>query len=205
MMKTRIKFCGLTREEDIAAANELKPDYIGFVFWEKSKRYVTREQARKLKAQLDPAIEAVGVFVDSDINVVKALLDDGILDIAQLHGNEDENYIETLQEETGKSVIKAFKIRSEDDAKTAEQSPADLVLLDSGMGTGKTFDWGLLKGVKRPYLLAGGLGVDNAAEAVKMLHPYALDVSSGIETEGVKDKNKMAAFMAAVRKEDEHD
>ena len=202
---TKIKFCGLTREEDIRAANELKPDYIGFVFWARSKRNVTREQAAELKAALDPQIKAVGVFVDEDIEVIKSLLDDGIIDIAQLHGNEDENCIRKLQEAAGKPVIKAFKIRSEDDAKIAEQSPADLVLLDSGMGTGKTFDWGLLKGVKRPYLLAGGLGVDNVAEAVKMLNPYALDVSSGIETEGVKDKNKMAAFKAAVRKEDEHD
>ena len=204
-MMTKIKFCGLTREEDIRAANELKPDYIGFVFWARSKRNVTREQAAELKAALDPQIKAVGVFVDEDIEVIKSLLDDGIIDIAQLHGNEDENCIRKLQEAAGKPVIKAFKIRSEDDAKIAEQSPADLVLLDSGMGTGKTFDWGLLKGVKRPYLLAGGLGVDNVAEAVKMLNPYALDVSSGIETEGVKDKNKMAAFKAAVRKEDEHD
>ena len=202
---TKIKFCGLTRIEDIEAANELKPDYVGFVFWPRSKRYVTREQASELKAKLDPDIEAVGVFVDEDIEVVKSLLMDGIIDIAQLHGNEDETYINELKRSSGKPVIKAFMIRSEDDALEAQASTADMVLLDSGMGTGKTFDWDLLDAAKRFYFLAGGLDPDNAAEAIRILHPYALDVSSGIETEGRKDRNKMAAFAANVRKEDEHD
>ena len=106
---------------------------------------------------------------------------------------------------TGKPVIKAFKIRSEDDGRQAEESPADMVLLDSGMGTGKTFNWEIIKGVKRPFFLAGGLAPDNAAEAIRELHPYALDVSSGIETEGIKDTKKMTDFYEAVRKEDEHD
>jgi len=198
---TKIKFCGLTRIEDIEAANELKPDYVGFVFWPRSKRLVTRGQAAELKAALDPAIKAVGVFVDEDIEVVKSLLDDGIIDIAQLHGNEDEDYINELKNKSGKQVIKAFKIRSEDDLKLAEESSADMVLLDSGMGTGKTFDWDLIGSVSKSYFLAGGLGVDNAEEAVRKLHPYALDVSSGIETDGVKDEMKMAAFANAVRKE----
>ena len=204
-MMTRIKFCGLTRKCDIEAVNELGPEYIGFVFWPRSKRVVTREQASELKAMLDPSIKAVGVFVDEDIEVVKALLNDDIIDIAQLHGNEDETYINDLKNSTGKSVIKAFKIRSEDDAKKAQTSPADWVLLDSGMGTGKTFNWEIIKGVNRPYFLAGGLAPDNAAEAIRELHPYALDVSSGIETEGIKDTKKMTDFYEAVRKEDEHD
>ena len=198
---TKIKFCGLTRLSDIEAANKLKPEYIGFVFWPRSKRLVTRGQAAELKAALDPAIKAVGVFVDEDLSVVKSLLDDGIIDIAQLHGNEDEDYINELKNKSGKQVIKAFKIRSEEDLKLAEESSADMVLLDSGMGTGKTFDWDLIGSVSRPYFLAGGLGVDNAEEAVRKLHPYALDVSSGIETDGVKDEVKMAAFANAVRKE----
>lgn len=198
---TKIKFCGLTRLSDIEAANKLKPEYIGFVFWPRSKRLVTRGQAAELKEGLDPAIKAVGVFVDEDIEVVKALLNDDIIDIAQLHGNEAEDYIKELKNKSGKQVIKAFKIRSEDDLKLAEESSADMVLLDSGMGTGKTFDWDLIGSVSRPYFLAGGLGVDNAEEAVRKLHPYALDVSSGIETDGVKDEVKMAAFANAVRKE----
>ena len=204
-MMTRIKFCGLTRKCDIEAVNELGPEYIGFVFWPRSKRVVTREQASELKAMLDPSIKAVGVFVDEDIEVVKALLNDDIIDIAQLHGNEDGTYINDLKQSTGKPVIKAFKIRSEDDGRQAEESPADMVLLDSGMGTGKTFNWEIIKGVKRPFFLAGGLAPDNAAEAIRELHPYALDVSSGIETEGIKDTKKMTDFYEAVRKEDEHD
>ena len=202
---TNIKFCGLTRIEDIKAVNDLKPEFIGFVFWPKSKRVVTREQASELKAVLDPSIKAVGVFVDEDTDIVKALLNDDIIDIAQLHGSEDGAYINELKNSTGKPVIKAFRIRSEDDAKKAEESPADMVLLDSGMGTGKTFNWEIIKGVKRPYFLAGGLAPDNAAEAIRELHPYALDVSSGIETEGIKDNKKMTDFYEAVRKEDEHD
>ena len=202
---TKIKFCGLTRECDIEAVNELMPEYIGFVFWPRSKRVVTREQASELKAMLDPSIKAVGVFVDEDIEVVKSLLNDDIIDIAQLHGSEDGTYINDLKMSTGKPVIKAFKIRSEDDGRQAEESPADMVLLDSGMGTGKTFNWEIIKGVKRPFFLAGGLAPDNAAEAIRELHPYALDVSSGIETEGIKDTKKMTDFYEAVRKEDEHD
>ena len=202
---TKIKFCGLTRIEDIEEVNKLKPDYIGFVFWPRSKRVVTREQASELKTMLDPSIKAVGVFVDEDIEVVKSLLNDDIIDIAQLHGSEDGTYINDLKMSTGKPVIKAFKIRSEDDGRQAEESPADMVLLDSGMGTGKTFNWEIIKGVKRPFFLAGGLAPDNAAEAIRELHPYALDVSSGIETEGIKDTKKMTDFYEAVRKEDEHD
>ncbi|MBR1798115.1 MAG: phosphoribosylanthranilate isomerase [Clostridiales bacterium] len=200
---TRIKMCGLSREVDIRKANELKPEYIGFVFWERSSRNVSYEKARELKALLDPSIRAVGVFVDEDFLKVKKLLDDGIIDIAQLHGSEDEDYILNLQKETSKKVIKAYKIRSEEDIEVANNSAADYILLDSGMGTGKVFDWSLLQRVERPYFLAGGLNPGNVSEAIRKLHPYAVDVSSGIETDGVKDTDKMAAFAAAVRKEDE--
>ena len=201
---TKIKFCGLSREEDIKAVNELKPDYIGFVFWPRSSRAVTREQAFQLKAKLDPQIEAVGVFVDEPMeNILEYYAE--MLDVIQLHGNEYNDYITELKTSSGKPVIKAFKIRSEEDGKLAEASPADMVLLDSGMGTGKTFNWEIIKGVNRPYFLAGGLAPDNAADAIRELHPYALDVSSGIETEGIKDTKKMADFYEAVRKEDEHD
>lgn len=202
---TKIKFCGLTRLEDIKAANELKPDYIGFVFWPKSKRNVTREQAASLKSGLDTSIKAVGVFVDEDIEVVKSLLEGGIIDIAQLHGSENDAYIDDLKKASGKEVIKAFKVRSEDDLVRAESSHADHVLLDAGMGDGITFDWSLLGKISRPYYLAGGLYPENAADAVRTLHPYAVDVSSGIETDGKKDMAKMAAFAANVRKEDKHD
>lgn len=199
---TKIKMCGLSRTEDIQAANELKPDYIGFVFAKNSRRFVTPQRAQELKKILDKDIKSVGVFVDEDIETVSALIMDGTIDIAQLHGNEDDDYITLLRERTGKPVIKAFRIRSEQDVLRAEKSKADMILLDAGAGEGRTFDWSLLKEIKRPYFLAGGLDPENAADAVKALKPYAVDVSTGIETNGVKDKEKMTAFANAVRKEE---
>lgn len=130
-------------------------------------------------------------------------MQDGTIDIAQLHGAEDEEYIIQLRQLTDKPIIKAFRIETASDIEKALQSTADYLLLDSGAGTGTVFDWKLIQNIKRPYFLAGGLDADNAAEAVNTLRPYALDVSSGIETSGLKDKSKMAAFVSAVRKEEE--
>lgn len=199
---TRIKLCGLTRARDIRAANELRPDYVGFVFAPGSRRFVSPQQAEKLNALLDPGIRAVGVFVDEAIQRVAALLDRGVIGLAQLHGSEDGDYVRDLKARTGKPVIQAFRVASAEDVERAKESPADFILLDSGAGTGRVFDWTLLETVGRPYFLAGGLGLHNVAQAVARLHPYAVDVSSGIETDGVKDPDKMAAFVAAVRKED---
>lgn len=198
---TKIKLCGLSRPCDIEAANELKPDYIGFVFAPKSRRYVTYKKAEELKSLLSPDIEAVGVFVNEPPQNVATLLKKGIIDIAQLHGDEDEDYIAELRLLTDKPIIKAFRIKTANDIKIVEQSTADDILLDSGAGTGTVFDWELLKSIQRPYFLAGGLDARNVASAIKTLNPYAVDVSSGIETDGVKDKTEMAAFVAAVRKE----
>ncbi len=197
---TKIKFCGLSCYQNIAAANELKPEYIGFVFAPKSRRYVLPEKAMELKKQLSPDIKAVGVFVDGSTEAIADLLDKGVIDIAQLHGDEDEGYIGKLRTLTCKPIIKAFRIRAEKDILAAENSTADAVLLDSGAGTGSVFDWTLLRGMERPYFLAGGLDIGNVGGAVSKLHPYAVDVSSGIETNGIKDKEKMTAFVAAVRK-----
>ena len=199
---TKIKLCGLSRPCDIEIANELKPDYIGFVFASKSKRYVTYEKAMELKNRLSPEIRAVGVFVNEHPQNVAKLLQIGAVHIIQLHGDEDDDYITQLRLLTDKPIIKAFRIKTENDIKTAEQSTANYILLDSGAGTGTVFDWELVKSIKRPYFLAGGLNVDNVAKAVKTLHPFAVDVSSGIETDGAKDKSKMTTFVAAVRKED---
>ncbi len=197
---TRIKLCGLRREEDIRTVNELRPDYIGFVFAPKSRRAVSQETAAALKALLDPAIPAVGVFVDEAPETVASLLEDGIIDMAQLHGHEDAAYIARLRELTGRPLIRAFRIRTREDAEEAERSPADYILLDAGAGDGKTFEWDLAAEVRRPYFLAGGLTPENAPDAVGRLHPFALDVSSGIETNGAKDPGKMRAFIDAVRK-----
>jgi len=197
---TKIKFCGLSCPHDIAAANELKPEYIGFVFAPKSRRYISPEKAAELKKQLLPGIRAVGVFVDEPAEAIAGLLNQGVVDIAQLHGGEDGEYIGKLRTLTDRPIIKAFRIRAKKDIFAAENSTADAILLDSGAGTGTIFDWTLLQGMKRPYFLAGGLGTCNVGEAVGRLHPYAVDVSSGIETDGVKDKEKMTAFVSAVRK-----
>lgn len=199
---TRIKLCGLTRPEDIEIANALRPEYIGFVFFEKSRRYVEEEKARGLKSLLSKEIKAVGVFVDEPPGKIAHLLDSGIIDIAQLHGSEDEGYIKRLRTFSDKPLIKAFRILSEDDVKRAQESSADFVLLDSGQGCGKAFDWELLRDIKRDYFLAGGLDPENVSDAIRALHPFAVDVSSGIETDHIKDKNKMVAFVSAVRKED---
>lgn len=199
---TKIKFCGLTRICDIEEANNLLPEYIGFVFAPKSRRYISPDRALNLKRLLAPELKAVGVFVNEAPEQIVELLNKGIIDIAQLHGNEEEEYIGQLRQLTDKPIIQAFRIETAVDIERAEQSTADYVLLDSGAGTGTAFDWKLIRDMKRPYFLAGGLSLDNAGKAISQLMPYAVDVSSGIETDGYKDKEKMAAFIAAVRKED---
>ena len=202
---TKIKLCGLSREEDIKTANILMPDYIGFVFAEKSKRFISRDKAVTLKKILDPEILSAGVFVDEKIEVVAEYLENNLIDLAQLHGNEDNIYIENLRKFTGKPIIKAFKIRNEKNLLEAEKSSADYVLLDAGAGDGKIFDWSLIKNFSRPYFLAGGLNPENVAEAVKKLNPFAVDVSSGIETNSIKDAEKMKKFVNSVRSVNKND
>ena len=197
---TKIKLCGITRLCDIEVANELKPEYIGFVFAKKSKRYVAPEVAEQLKRKLSNKIQAVGVFVDESVQQVAKLLREHVIDLAQLHGSEDDDYIRTLRELTNKPIIKAFRINEESDLDAIEACSADYVLLDSGAGCGEIFEWRLIKNIKRPFFLAGGLDASNANRAVHEIHPYAVDVSSGIETNGFKDKEKMRIFVTAVRK-----
>ncbi|WP_044915032.1 phosphoribosylanthranilate isomerase [Butyrivibrio sp. WCE2006] len=211
---TKIKFCGLRREQDITISNELRPDYIGFVFWEKSKRYVTFEEAKGLKQKLDKSIKAVGVFVDEEPEVVAEIANNKTIDIIQLHGHEDEEYIEKLRKMTDAKIIKAFQIRNvkgiesgggngenkKIDRKIEQinNSSADMVLIDSGQGTGKAFNWEILQKVTRPYFLAGGINIENIEEAIQ-ISPFAIDVSSGIETGGVKNEEKMKKIVAAKR------
>lgn len=201
MNDAKIKFCGIKNPEDIEAVNRIRPEYIGFVFWEKSRRYVTSEAAAELKAKLDPAIQAVGVFVDEDPGVVEKLLGEGLIDLAQLHGQETDEMVRKLQERTGKQIVRAFQIRTAADMEEALKSSADYLLLDSGTGSGRTFDWSLLRRPLKPFFLAGGLKPENVAEAIRQFRPFAVDVSSGIETDGKKDHEKMSAFAGAVRKE----
>lgn len=199
----KIKLCGLTRPCDIEAVNELQPDYIGFVFAKKSRRYVSPEKAEELKAMLAPGIQAVGVFVNEEPEQIVSLLEAGTIDVAQLHGQEGEREIRRLRELTDHPLIQAFRIDTEQDVERANASTADYVLLDSGAGgTGTVFDWDLLQAIRRPYFLAGGLDSENLGTVKAKLNPYGIDVSSGIETDGYKDKEKMTAFVAAARKED---
>lgn len=199
---TKIKLCGLSRPCDIETANRLLPEYIGFVFAPKSKRYVPPETAAALKGLLHPSVQAVGVFVREEPEQVARLLRDGIIDIAQLHGGEDAAYVRVLRRLTDRPILQAFRVDSAADVAAAQKSEADMILLDAGAGgTDTAFDWTLLRDIRRPYFLAGGLHPDNVREAVERLSPYAVDVSSGIETDGRKDADKMEAFMRAVRRE----
>jgi phosphoribosylanthranilate isomerase len=202
--QTKIKICGLTRMEDIRAVNALLPEYIGFVFAPGSKRRVTPEQAGQLKQHLDSRIQAVGVFVDEEPENIARLFTEGIIDMAQLHGRETADDIRRLRQLTDKPIIQAFRADGEGAIQAAASSPADMILLDSGSGgTGECFDWSLPAALDRPYILAGGLNPANIRTALDTLHPYAVDVSSGVETNARKDPRKMEAFVRAVRT-DEH-
>ena len=197
---TKIKFCGLKTLDDIFCANELCPEYVGFVFAPKSKRCVAPAQAQKLRAALSKKILAVGVFVNENLSTVAELLNSGIIDAAQLHGGETDDYINNLRGVTNKIIIQAFQIKTTDDITAAEKSLADFILIDAGAGEGRTFDWNLVKNLRREYFLAGGLNPLNVGDAINTLNPFAVDVSSGIETDGKKDFKKMATFAEVVRR-----
>lgn len=199
MSGTKIKICGLTRPEDIAYANQAKPDAIGFVFFEKSRRYVTEEAAAKLKSELDENILAVGVFVDAPLEKIVSLLERNVIDIAQLHGNETEEDIQYLQAVTGKEIMKAVKVRDRYDVEAWLDTRADYLLFDNGQGTGQSFDWSLLSGVERDFFLAGGLDSTNLSDALRKISPFGVDLSSGVETEGKKDLKKMQEAVRMVR------
>jgi phosphoribosylanthranilate isomerase len=208
--RVRIKICGLSRLLDIRHANRARPDYIGFVFAE-SKRRVTGEKARELRVKLDAGITPVGVFVDAEIAEVAALVNSRIIDVVQLHGNETAAYIKRLREQCGAKIIKAVKIGNE--ARLAEPGElrreaygADFLLLDSGAGSGKTIDLRIAGKLaakhdfRRYFFLAGGINPDNIHLAAA-LNPFGIDVSSGAETNGVKDGEKMLVLTAACHNE----
>ena len=232
MSGTKIKICGLRRSEDIEYVNEYLPDYIGFIFWPKSHRYLSFEAAKVLKDKLDKRIKAVGVFVDEDIDKVIKAANDDVFDIVQLHGDEDAEYIRRVKEATGKPVIKAIKIKNEEinsvvesdnrkDASTCEkidnvvidnnvinekekvEDVADYLLIDSGMGSGKTFDWTKKFDFgDKPFFIAGGIDAGNIKEAEDIFKPYGIDLSSSVETDKVKDPEKIRQVIEAIRKND---
>ena len=201
MTDTKIKFCGLRREEDVKYAASLDAGFFGFILSDRFKRFVAPEKVARMKEFVPSSAKTVGVFVDETLNFVISTAKTAKLDMIQLHGSESETYIAEIKEKTGLPVIKMIKPVSENDIITARQSIADLILLDSGAGgTGKVFDWSLAENLGRNYILAGGLTPVNVGEAVKRLKPFAVDVSSGVEKEGIKDFSKMKAFAAEVRK-----
>ena len=208
---TKVKICGLTRTEDIECANSVQPDFIGMVFYAKSKRAVTAEQAATLKAKLNPNIKAVGVFVNNELDFIANLAQAGIIDIIQLHGDEDGAYIQRLREVLPKPnipIIKAIRIRSEESLQGLASYPVDYFLFDTykaGLygGTGERFNLELESiHIPKPYFMAGGLDASNIAEVIGA-NPkaFAVDVSGGVEDSvtGLKDPQKMADFVAQVR------
>lgn len=191
----KIKICGLTRLQDIQIVNMIQPDYVGFVF-AGTKRKISFDFAQTLKQELDAKIDAIGVFVNEPIQNVLFAAQKGLFDIIQLHGKEDDEYIRTLQQKTALKIIKAFMPI---DFCKAQNCPADFILLDNGMGTGQTFDWTLIKSISRPFFLAGGICLKNIERAVEA-NPYAIDVSSGAETNGIKDARKIKELVEYIRK-----
>lgn len=202
----KIKICGLRRPEDIEAVNKFCPDYAGFIVdVPRSFRSVIPEKLKKLTEALRKEIIPVGVFVDAPEELPARLLNEGIIGMAQLHGNEDEEYIKRLRKLTnGRPLIKAFSIKKEEDIARALKSSADYILLDQGKGgTGKAFDWSLIREMNRPFFLAGGIGPANLEQAISEIQPYAVDLSSSVETEKWKDPEKIRQVVDIIRKNNE--
>ena len=206
---TKVKICGLSRPEDIFQANKLKSDYIGFVFYPKSKRAVTQSQAALLKAMLDKEIKAVGVFVNADIAFIEKLAQLRIIDLVQLHGDEDSLYIQELRKRVYIPIIKAIRVQGEESLQNLRNYPVDFFLFDTykpGLygGTGERFNLELEQvKIPKPYFIAGGLDAGNVAQVVaENSQAYAVDVSGGVEdgSTGLKSAAKMAAFVAEVRR-----
>ena len=198
---TSVKICGLTRPDDVLAVNALRPDMAGFVFHRPSRRYVG-DSVRSLSEMLEPGILPVGVFVDSPVEEIGALVDSGSVGAVQLHGSEDSAFIRRLRMRVDVPVIQAFIIGPGTDLELVRASEADMILLDAGMGSGNTFDWSLVSDIGRDFILSGGLDPGNVAEAMKRVRPSGVDVSSGVETDGRKDPRKMSSFMERVRQAD---
>lgn len=192
----------MMRREDISAANRVRPDYIGFVFAEDSRRRISSDTAYELSGELSDAIPTIGVFRDNPIENVLEISEKVMLDAVQLHGTESNRFIRMLRSYSDMTIVKAFAGITPEKLEEAYASEADMILLDSGAGTGKTFDWDLLLDFDREYILAGGLNPENVGEAIKRLHPMVVDTSSGIESDGIKDENKMIQFKKAVETAD---
>ena len=207
-----IKLCGMRRPEDIGYVNQTKPDFIGFILAEGYRRTISVEQASELAASLEKDIKPVGVFIDQPAEFLAEAAEKIGLYAVQLHGNEDSEYISRLRKLTNVQIWKAARVRTAEDIQRADSCGADMLVLDSfspdaNGGTGKTADWNLIQSVETstPYLLAGGIDINNISQAMEILPPNCgIDVSSGIETDGVKDFHKIKAIMNIVRKVDKN-
>ena len=198
----KIKLCGMFRDCDIDYANEAMPDYIGFILgFPKSHRNIDMGTARQLRSQLSPEIKAVGVFVNSPETTCAECANRGIIDVIQLHGSEDAEFIRRLRELTDAPIIKAARIRTPEDIREVQRLGADFVLLDNGTGTGEMFNHSLLDGaeIRQPFFLAGGLTPENLRQAAESARPYCVDLSSGVETEKLKDREKMLEAVRIIR------
>ena len=208
----KVKMCGISKVETIPAVVEAKPDYMGLVF-APSKRQVTVDQAKTLVEELhkqyavrynSETIKTVGVFVNETIENLLKIAEEVKLDVIQLHGDEDESFIQILKEQSNVEVWKAVQVRNAADAEKWIDSSADMLLFDAYHkdergGTGEVFDWSSLDEFERPFMLAGGIDSTNVARAIRTVRPYGIDISSGIETNGVKDNEKVKAFTNIVR------
>ena len=199
----KIKLCGFTRPEDIKVVNEVRPDYIGFVF-AKSRRQVNGEKAAQLKKSLDPGIKAVGVFVNEEPERIARLCMQGIIDLVQLHGDEEDKYVSVLRSRVPNQIIRAIRMRGPEAIKQAEKITCDYLLLDAYHkeqygGSGESFNWTMIGEIARPYFLAGGIDCDNVIQAITQLKPYGVDISSGIETDGQKDARKIREIVTRIR------
>jgi len=197
----KVKICGLRRPEDIEAANAAKPDYVGFIFVPETKRYVKPDLAASFRRDLAADIQTVGVFVNAPIEEIVAICQAGTIDLVQLHGEEDQAYIAHLKGQVDQNIIKSVAVGDE---LVVDPNQADYLLFDSLSpsrgGSGKIFDWKMVSAYQeKPFFLAGGLGIGNIEEALKVVRPYAVDASSSLETDGVKDPVKMQEFVAKIR------
>lgn len=203
MVQKKIKICGLRRKEDITYVNECLPDYIGFVF-APSRRRITKEQALGLKQILSPKIKAVGVFVNEKPEIILDLVKSGVIDVIQLHGDETQKDICKLKKETQVPIIKAVRVKNAEDIKSADTLSSDYLLFDSYQkdsygGTGMSFSWDMIPDdLQHPYFLAGGLNESNIEHALR-IPAFGYDISGGVETEGVKDYEKIKKIMSMIR------
>jgi phosphoribosylanthranilate isomerase len=194
----KIKICGLRSNQDISYANILKPDYVGFILTNGYSRSIDVETAIKLRSRLSSDINAVGVFVNENEEIVNACIRMGAIDIVQLHGDEDISYCKKINA----PIIKVLKPDNFNKINYYEPY-VDYFLFDSGAGSGKTFDWSQIPKCNKPFFLAGGLSKDNLSDAIKQANPYAVDLSSSVETNGVKDFKKIQEVINIVRNTNE--